>query len=83
MTSMALDAQALKKIIRLSLNIPTQPLGCDECLAYIDQYAETTLAGKKIPEMMQLIEEHLRDCPECEEELQALLVALRALGTAE
>jgi len=76
---MSLDAEALKKIVKFSLNIPSEAIGCYECLDEIDRYAETVLDGKPIPEGLHLVTDHLQDCPECREEYEALLVALRHL----
>jgi hypothetical protein len=79
---MALNADAIKDIVRYSLNVPEASVGCYECLDQIDRYSEMVLAGKEIPEALRLIETHLKDCPECEEEFQALLTALRAMNPA-
>ncbi|MBI1743089.1 hypothetical protein HYR54_08495 [Candidatus Acetothermia bacterium] len=76
---MSLDVDALKKIVKLSLSIPSEAIGCYECLDEIDCYAETALDGKPIPEALRLVTDHLKDCPECREEYEALLVALRHL----
>jgi len=81
---MALTREALRKILDAALATKTDYIGCDECLAQLDQYVEQVLVGKEIPEAFRLIREHLEDCPECEEEYLALLTALReGLKTAE
>ncbi|WP_224372945.1 hypothetical protein [Hyalangium versicolor] len=53
-------------------------IGCDDCLAQVVDYAERQLVGHEVPEALRLVEHHLQDCPECHEEYEALLDALRA-----
>lgn len=76
---MALTREALRKIVDTSLATKTDYIGCDECLAQLDQYVEQVLVGKEIPEALRLVQEHLEDCPDCEEEYLALLTALRGI----
>ena len=76
---MALNADAIKSIVKFSLVAPERSIGCYECLDQIDCYVETVLDGKELSEALQLVEIHLKDCPECKEEFEALLTALRAI----
>ncbi len=52
-------------------------IGCDECFALLDQFAELVLDGKPAADLMPLVHAHLERCPDCKEEFEALLVALR------
>ena len=74
---MALTRDALRKILDAALATKSQSIGCDECLAQLDQYVEQVLVGKEIPEALCLVQEHLEDCPDCDEEYLTLLTALR------
>ncbi len=76
---MALTPQNLKKVVFEVMRTRPVELTCGECWQEIDQYAEKTLAGKEIPEALKLVEQHLEICPECEEEFEALLAALRGM----
>ena len=49
---------------------------CDGCLKKLAEFAETSLAGKSIPDGLQSIEDHLKICGECCEEFEALKDAL-------
>ena len=62
---MALNVDAIKSIVKFSLVAPERTIGCYECLDQIDCYVETVLDGKELPEALQLVETHLKDCPEC------------------
>ena len=49
---------------------------CDECFQHMAEFAETSLAGKSIPDGLTCIEEHLQICGECREEFETLKKAL-------
>lgn len=53
-------------------------LSCEEWLDRVGGYADARLAGRLPPEGADLVEHHLDLCPECREEYEALLAALRA-----
>ena len=74
---MALTRDALRKILDAAFATKTDYIGCHECLAQLDQYVELTLVGKEIHEVLRLVQEHLEDCPDCDEEYLTLLTALR------
>ncbi|HVK10269.1 MAG TPA: hypothetical protein VM597_15995 [Gemmataceae bacterium] len=59
--------------------IQTRPdeLTCDEWLDRVGGYAEAVAAGRPVPAGSELVEHHLAICPECREELDALVAALR------
>ena len=53
-------------------------LGCDDCFAHVDAYAERVRAGEDAGAVMREVEHHLALCGSCREEFEALLAALRA-----
>jgi hypothetical protein len=60
---------------------PGEPeLGCDECFALLDRYAEIELSGGDAAATMPRMAAHLRGCPACREEHDDLLAFLRARG---
>lgn len=68
------DLRVLAGVLRL-----TRPdeLTCDEWLDRVGAYAEARAAGGPPPAGAELIDHHLEICPECREEFEALLAALR------
>lgn len=62
--------------------LKTRPdeLTCDEWLDRAGGYAEAVAAGRPVPAGSELVEHHLDICPECREEFDALVAALRARG---
>lgn len=75
---MALNLKTLKKMVDSIVNTRPDEIGCDECFAQLDQFAELVLAGKNAAEAMPLVQDHLDRCMDCREEFEALLRALKA-----
>ena len=67
----------LKKMMGAVAHTLPDEIGCDECFALLDQVAELVLDGKPAAELMPLVQAHLERCPDCREEFEALLDALR------
>ncbi len=80
---MTLTRDALKQILDAALATQESAIGCDECFAQLGQYVEQTLVGREISEALGLTQAHLEDCPDCEEEFQALLTVLRQMSTTK
>jgi|JI10StandDraft_1071094.scaffolds.fasta_scaffold62810_3 anti-sigma factor RsiW len=57
-----------------------QEIDCDACAADLAEFAEVELAGRSLPEALQLVEHHLAICPDCREEYTALRTSILALG---
>jgi predicted anti-sigma-YlaC factor YlaD len=74
-----LNAKRLKRLIYGALDTPPHEIGCDDCFAVLDRYAELYLLGKDVAEAMPLVHDHLQRCTACREEFEALLAALQAL----
>ena len=74
---MVLSREQIDTLIKTVSLTRSNELTCDECLKDLAVFAESSLAGKSIPEMLQAIEHHLTVCEECKEEYQALLTALK------
>jgi hypothetical protein len=55
-------------------------LTCDEWLDRVGSCAEAAAAGQPAPAGSDLVMQHLTICPECKEEYDALVAALREPG---
>ena len=77
---MNLESDRLKRMVQDILTTPPIEIGCDECFAQLDAFAELWLAGKDTAEAMPLVHEHLMRCSNCREEFEALLTALQGLS---
>lgn len=75
---MTLTPPVLRKVVEMALSARPVELGCDDCGAHLDRFAELALAGLDAREALPLVEEHLDRCPCCRVELEALVDVLRA-----
>ena len=67
----------LKKMMGAVASTLPDEIGCDECFALSDQFAELVLDGKPAAYLIPLVHAHLERCPDCKEEFEAFLAALR------
>jgi predicted anti-sigma-YlaC factor YlaD len=51
---------------------------CDTCAQQFDCLVELVNSGANLRDILPAVEEHLRCCPDCSEEFQALASILRA-----
>lgn len=75
---MTLTPPVLRKILRMAHSARPVELGCDDCEARLDRFAEMELAGLDAREALPLVEEHLERCPCCRVEFEALMEVLQA-----
>lgn len=74
---MALTRRQIDQLLKaVSLTRSDEPT-CDQCLRDLAEFAERYLANKAVSEGLRAIEHHLAVCPECREEYQTLLAALK------
>jgi hypothetical protein len=67
----------MKNMLEMITHTRDRELLCDEVHALIDQFAEMKLRGEDPTQLMPLVQQHLDMCPDCREEYEALLQALR------
>lgn len=77
---MKLDLKVLKNLVRSIASTQQDEIGCDDCYAEIDVFAEMMLQGKDADAAMPLIKDHLDHCGNCREEFEAFLEALTAIN---
>ena len=75
---MTLTPDVLRLLVARALASRPDEMSCGECDACVDRFAEMTLSGRDASEALPLVEEHLRGCPGCREEFEALMDVLRA-----
>ena len=74
-----LSPALLTKMIHMIAATRPVEIDCDQCFDQLDEFSEMVLAGKNAAQAMPLVQEHLDRCPDCREEFEALLAALRAM----
>ena len=76
---MKLDLKVLTKMVRSIVSTHEDEIGCDDCYAEVDIFAEMVLQGKDTDSALPLIKDHLDNCFNCREEFEAFLDALTAI----
>lgn len=55
-----------------------EAIDCDTCSQQLDCLVEMVNNGANLRDLLPAVEEHLRCCPDCNEEFQALAAIIRA-----
>ena len=71
-------AQPMQMTLTMVAATRDQEIGCDEAYAFLDAYADRIARGEDAATLMPLVHHHLEMCPDCREELDALLLAVEA-----
>jgi len=69
--------QLWQRFLRMLSLTQERELTCSEAQALLDVYVDLELAGENPQQMMPDVSQHLRICPECREEHDALLKILK------
>jgi uncharacterized protein with PIN domain len=75
---MKITENQIKTLLGFVSKTRDDEISCQACEDQIAQFAESQLTGKEIPEALRAIEEHLKICPECTEELEFIRRALES-----
>ena len=70
----------MKPLVMGLAHTQAQELSCDEVYALLDVFAEVVSRGEDAAALMPLVQHHLEMCPDCREELTALLRSMEALA---
>lgn len=73
-----LSTDQLRALAGLVAETRPHELTCDEWVHRVAGYLDATLRGTPLPPEAELVEQHIALCPECREEFEVLLAALRA-----
>jgi hypothetical protein len=73
----ASSAPQMNDMLDMLAQTRERELTCDEVHALIDQFAEMRMRGEDPTQLMPLVQQHLDMCPDCREEYEALMEALR------
>ncbi len=67
-----------KKMMQMLAVTRDNELSCDEVYTLLDQFAEAISRGEAVKEWMTPVGQHLKVCPDCREEYEALLAMIEA-----
>ena len=77
---MKLTVNQLSNLIELTVTAKPDSLGCDGCLELMDQFAQAELDGTGVPKILEAVKRHLEQCKCCQDEYEALMIALREVN---
>lgn len=77
---MTLSLEQIKTLLSIVATTSDDSLDCDDCFSKVAQFVEVELAGLDLCESMSLVKTHLKNCPCCKDEFEALLAAMSAVG---
>ena len=63
-----------KQLMRTS----EEECACDEVFELLDQFAEASARGADTSALLPLVHQHLELCPDCKEEFEALVQAMKS-----
>ena len=75
-----IESKQIKRLVRSILTTRPDEIGCEECLARMDQFVEMELEGKEPGQAMPLVQDHLDRCRDCRQEFEALLTVLGTIS---
>jgi hypothetical protein len=71
-----LHGPAIARLMQLAGDTPAVALSCDDIHLWVDVYADALQRGEDVSQLMPIVQMHLDMCPDCAEELQALLAMM-------
>ncbi len=69
--------EVLKGLVRGILSTREDEIDCDRCFEELDLFVERVLAGPEAAAAFPMVQDHLERCPDCREEFETLLAAMR------
>jgi hypothetical protein len=77
---MAPQEDRLKRLLSAIFTVhqADEQIDCETCSQQFECLVEMVNNGANLRELLPAVEEHLRCCPDCNEEFQALMAILRA-----
>ena len=73
---MSLSEQQVRTLVQLAVTTTPDDMNCDGCFGRVAEFAEIHLANQPLSESLRRVEDHLKNCPCCKDEFEALKLAL-------
>lgn len=65
----------IRELLRQAIATEPAEIDCEELLARVGAFVESATKGAELPAELRIVAQHLEICPECKEEIDALLRA--------
>jgi len=72
------SSATMRKMMRMLEMTREEEYSCEEVHTLLDQYVEAVVEMEDSAQLMPLVKHHIELCPDCREELEALLRILEA-----
>lgn len=76
---MALNSQQIGRLLKKIRQTREVEMTCPECLEELHKYTQRILDGEPIDGVLDLVREHLDDCPCCTNQFRLVLETLQAI----
>lgn len=76
---MKFKTETIKKVIEGIGATRPDEIGCDTCYEELNRFAEMLKTGEDPAQILPLVQHHLKMCGNCNEEFEALLLALETM----
>ena len=76
---MPLSKDQVSMLLSLVAGSSEDEMSCDGCFEHVAQFVESELVGTELCDSMLLIQNHMKNCPCCMDEYNALKEAMTTL----
>jgi len=77
---MPLSKNQINGLLKYVVNAEPDPMDCAGCYSNVAEFSDAYMMGEEIPQALQAVETHHRQCPCCRDEFESLLDGLRNLA---
>ena len=81
-TTMPLSKKQIKALLQYVAKAEHDAIDCDGCYGQVAEFSEAQLEGVEIPQALEAVELHLRQCICCKDEFESLIDGLHGLTSA-
>jgi hypothetical protein len=75
---LTLDEAVVSSLMQMIEHTKEGEYTCEETLDLLDEYVELAVDNQDVASIMPLVKNHISDCPDCTERLEALVQILQA-----
>ncbi len=79
---MPLSKNQIHTLLKLTAKVEDDSIDCDGCYGSVAELSEVQEEGLKVPQALQAIEVHLRQCVCCKDEYESLRDGLKSLAVS-
>ena len=66
-------------ILKSALETEEDEIGCQECYDLLDEYTEMLVEGAAPCQVIELVQQHLKQCPDCSTLFESLITMIGSI----